>query len=336
MSGYTHLLVLLESGAVPFCAYDNPRFGSAPQWMPLNLLKAVIREANEKKLALSFLLGATRPPAAIESLIAEHAKIVPLALANDYPSDVVVIDSDEPASFAALPANPNRNLILRLSRRNICSGAALFDSLIGKFRRLSIHLQGIEDFTPEDLAAYERALQLIGESLAGLYRQDRRIEVNLLSDRMMLTGMRNCDAGEKHLTLAPNGRAYVCPAFYYDDEDSHIGSLDARKGLEIKHVAGAQFRNAPLCTRCDAYHCKRCVWLNKKTTLELNVPSEQQCAVAHLEREVSRRLLRELRGVELFRRMTPIPELTYRDPLELIDLPPLGQQSDNPARGPIL
>lgn len=336
MSGYTHLLVLIENGAVPFCTYDNPRFGSAPAWMPLQLLQAITRVAKQKRIALSFLFGATRPPAAIERLTKPYAKIVPAALAGVYPDAVVVLDGGEPSCFAALPDNPERNVILQLGRSNLRSCAAFFESLIGKFRRLSIHVKGIEDFTPEDFTAYERALRTMGESLGSLYRQGSRIEVNLLSDRMMLTGMRNCDAGEKHLTLAPNGRLYLCPAFYHDSEDSHVGSFDARKGLEVKRIAGAALRCAPLCTRCDAYQCKRCIWLNRKTTLELNVPSEQQCAAAHLERDASRRLLAQLAGVEPFRRMPPIPELNYRDPLELIDLPPHALEANDPANDPML
>jgi len=330
----THLLVLLEKGAVPFCAYDNARFGSEPEWMPVNLLQTIVREARKLQTALTLVFGKKRPPVPIEKLVesTEHAKIVPLALEKTYPDAVLVLEADEVTSFTALNGSFDRNIILRLTRTNLSSCAALFEALAGKFRRLSIQLVGVEYFTQADFAVYERALQMMADSLGAFYREGQAVELNVLSDRMMLMGMRNCDAGVKHFTIAPNGKTYICPAFYYDDEDSFIG--DVKKGSAAKPVAGVEFRRAPLCSRCDAFHCKRCVYLNQKTTLELNVPSEQQCAVAHMEREASRRLMNELRSIEPFRTIPLIPELNYCDPLELIDLPPRGVY--DPSSDPML
>lgn len=147
-------------------------------------------------------------------------------------------------------------------------------------------------------------------ALGRLYRDGQAIEVNVLTDRIMLTVMRNCDAGVTHVTIAPNGKCYICPAFYHDDERSFIGAFDGKNGIPVKHVAGVDLPAAPLCTRCDAFHRKRCVYLNRKTTLELNVPSEEQCAVAHIEREASRQLLIDLRSIEPFRGMPASPNST--------------------------
>ena len=150
--------------------------------------------------------------------------------------------------------------------------------------------------------------------------------------------MRNCDAGVTHFTIAPNGKCYICPAFYHDDERSFIGAFDGKNGFTVKRVAGVDLPSAPLCTRCDAFHCKRCVYLNRKTTLELNVPSEEQCAVAHIEREASRQLLIDLGSIEPFRSMPRIAELDYRDPLELIDSPlrEVRAEAADPTTDPML
>lgn len=37
------------------------------------------------------------------------------------------------------------------------------------------------------------------------------------------------------------------------------------------------------------------VWLNRKTTYEVNVPGHEQCVVAHLERNASAALLKSIR-----------------------------------------
>jgi CXXX repeat peptide maturase len=80
-----------------------------------------------------------------------------------------------------------------------------------------------------------------------------------------------------------------------------------------------QLRHAPICSRCDAYQCRRCVYLSQLMTGELNTPSRQQCVAAHLERNASRRLLRRLRPfLRNSDEMPEIPEIDYLDPLELV------------------
>mgnify|MGYP002625456439 CR=1 FL=1 len=127
-------------------------------------------------------------------------------------------------------------------------------------------------------------------------------QVNILTDRLQLDKMHNCDAGVNNITVAPNGHFYLCPAFYYDERmginnrlnhhkpqhDYSVGDIDA--GLQIPNQQLLKLDHAPLCRICDAYHCKRCVWLNQRLTWDANTPSHQQCVLAHLERNASREL----------------------------------------------
>ena len=125
-----------------------------------------------------------------------------------------------------------------------------------------------------------------------MYVNGKSPQLNLLTDRMMLKEMNNCGAGDTNITLAPNGKFYICPAFYYENEEDFVGDL--KNGLNIKNKQLYMLKYAPVCRHCDAYQCKRCVWLNRKTTLEVNTPSHEQCMVAHLERNASRELMNSL------------------------------------------
>jgi CXXX repeat peptide maturase len=315
-----HLLVLLEEGATSFCTYENPLFYSPaePRWISAGLLRSVTALAERNAVSLTFLFGKTKPPAALVDLIeaVPHVKIVPLALEPAYPDAIIAVDGDQP--FENLRDNHERNLILRLTKPK---GASLaVEKLMAKFRRLSLHFTELAYFGPDDYADHTDELSRIAKLMERHYRNGGGPEVNLLSDRMMLKDMRNCGAGCDHLTLAPNGKLYICPGFYHDDPAAFAAVFDA-KTLPAR-IETTELHHAPLCSRCDAFHCKRCIFLNGVTTGELNVPSEQQCAVAHIEREASRKLLSELGSVEPFRRMERISELNYRDPLEIIDLPP--------------
>lgn len=315
-----HLLVLLEEGAVPFCTYENPLFYSPaePRWISAGLLKAATALAKRTNVALTVLYGKTKPPQDLARLIdaVPHVKIVPLSLEPDYPEAIIVADADQ--SFDALRDNHARNLILRLAKPK--GASLLIEKLLGKFQRLSLHFTQLAYFDADDIADYEDELSRIAKLMGRLYRGGGGPEVNVLSDRMMLNDMRNCGAGCDHLTLAPNGRLYICPGFYHDDPACFAAEFDKANLPEV--VGSTALHRAPLCSRCDAFQCKRCIFLNRAMTGELNVPSEQQCAVADVEREASRMLLNDLGTIEPFRRMARIAELNYRDPLEIIDLPP--------------
>ena len=127
--------------------------------------------------------------------------------------------------------------------------------------------------------------------------------------------MNNCGAGESNITLAPNGKFYVCPAFYLYNKSNSIGSLD--DGIDIKNKQLYRLDHAPRCSHCDAYQCKRCVWLNQKTTLEVNTPSHEQCVVAHLERNASRNLLCKLQKHGMILSTYDVmKDIDYLDPFE--------------------
>ena len=140
---------------------------------------------------------------------------------------------------------------------------------------------------------------------------------------MVLAEMNNCNAGENNITLAPDGKFYVCPAFYnlptIDGYERTMGDIcnkgynigNIYDGLDIKNPQLYKLAYAPICRNCDAYQCKRCIWLNRKTTCEVNTPSHEQCVVAHLERNASRMLLNNIRKHGSF-----LPE---REEIKVID-----------------
>ena len=106
----------------------------------------------------------------------------------------------------------------------------------------------------------------------------------------------------------------MCPAFYLEADGYSVGDLE--NGPDIKNPQLYQLDHAPICRKCDAFHCRRCAWLNRKTTLEVNTPSHEQCVVAHLERNASRELLASIRTLGVFLPDNEIPEIDYLDPFD--------------------
>lgn len=197
-------------------------------------------------------------------------------------------------------------LVLRASKSDITKLAKIVIPVLSKCRRLNLSLLDIEDYTEEDISQYRKQLDIISKYLADRYKSGQSVEINCLTDRLILRQMNNCEAGINHFTVAPDGRFYICPAFYYSGDDS-IGDIDSEYHFPNSHLL--ELKYSPVCSICDAFHCKRCVYLNKKLTLELNIPSWQQCRIAHSERESSRFLLSLIDW--------PIPAIDYDDPFTL-------------------
>ena len=97
---------------------------------------------------------------------------------------------------------------------------------------------------------------------------------------------------------------------------SDMDSLE--NGLMIRNSHLYKLEYSPLCRECDAYQCKRCVYLNKRLTREVNTPSKEQCVVSHIERNASRFLLLAIREHIIYMPKTEIKEISYLDPFDNI------------------
>lgn len=206
--------------------------------------------------------------------------------------------------------------ILRIDKKTLFDRYDKVSLLLEDVRRLNIVITDIESFNKEDFARYENVLKHLNEKIKELYSRGKMPQCNILTDRIMLTKMNNCGAGETSITLAPNGKFYACPAFYLCDNDCSLGDL--KSGLNIKNPQLYRLDHAPICRHCDAFQCHRCVWLNRKATLEINTPSHEQCVIAHLERNASRELQMELaKCTNIFSSYEEIKEINYWDPFEI-------------------
>jgi len=181
--------------------------------------------------------------------------------------------------------------------------------------RVNVLIDDLSSWTEDDLKLYQEKLVEMKNSLVDFFAGGKQKSLNLLTDRLFLERMNNCNAGLEHFTLGPDGNIYLCPAFYYSNRSMAIEGLQVAARLE--HLL--KLENAPLCRNCDAYHCQRCFFRNLAATEEINVPGEKQCLVAYMEREVSRQLQEELEAKKLipFPNRYRIPRLNFRDPFQV-------------------
>jgi len=208
----------------------------------------------------------------------------------------------------------NDNCILTLDESHIFDLAKDVKQLLPDNSRININLYiSSNEF---NLEAYEEQLRQIIDLLVPYYKTGQIKEVNVLTDRIFLNKMDNCEAGNYNYAVAPNGKIYICPAFYFADPNSAVGSLG--EGISVNRAL-FELKNAPYCSQCDAFHCSRCVFLNKTRTNEFNIPSSLQCKKSHLERKMSLLLADKMRDEEVhLPESLNLSELSYADPVDLI------------------
>lgn len=174
------------------------------------------------------------------------------------------------------------------------------------------------DFTQKHSKLYQDQLELILEEIIGYLKNNEFREVNVITDRLFLNEMNNCNCGMSNYALAPNGKIYVCPAFYFDNPDNYIG--DIKSGIMESDLFRAfSIKNAPICNECDAFQCNRCIFENKKKTREYNIPGSSQCIKSHIERNISMKLQKTLKAEKISYGMeSEIRPISYNDPIELL------------------
>ena len=320
-----YLIIILDDTSVSFCQYDNKR--KECHIISVDDLKKGILFAMKENLNIQFVYPEYELPQEYKDIIntIDHSNIVPSdceekILEN---ADIVVLNGWD--DLEAGRCRDGKTYVLRTDKARLFAKYQLLETITPLEARLNIVITDVETFVEEDFETYKNVLAALSEHIEKLYAKGKNPQLNILTDRMMLDKMNNCNAGWENITLAPDGKFYVCPAFYFASEKENFGLGKTRysiggpgNGLDIKNPQLYRLDHAPLCRKCDAYQCRRCVWLNRKTTYEVNTPSHEQCVMAHLERNASRELLSRIRhhGTFLPDR-EDIKEIDYLDPFNI-------------------
>ena len=326
----------MDDTSVAYCHADNPL--KERHLMSIETLKKGILFGMKHNLMIQYVFPDYELPKeyakVIESI--DNVKIYSIGcrpvtgIEDSSGTDVIVVNSvSELEKDMATIFETKMATVLRLPFSEMLKQKDTIAKLFTSGARINLCITDVEQFTDEQIEVYKLLLEEWNRTLLDLYKQGQSPQFNLLTDRMMLEKMHNCEAGVSNITLAPNGKFYLCPAFYYDEQtkvdnqlnhhqptsDNSVGDLE--KGLDIPNLQLLKLDHAPLCRNCDAYQCRRCIWLNRKLTWDNNTPSHQQCVMAHIERNASRDLLNDIRKVGEFMPNIDIKEINYLDPFDV-------------------
>lgn len=286
----------------PHCSYRNER--GTKEVMSPEVFKKGIAFCKKQNIT-PVLLGI--PEGLVNSSYKDYLKIDRAGMNGN---DIAVYDNQVDAKDSCFIAN------LILSSKNIENFYTMAKKLLDEDKRINLIVDDLHNWKQADLDNYQKQLEKISDYVYQLFLEGKEPEINGLTDLWNLESMNNCDAGVTTFALAPNGKIYACPGFYFDNPDNFIGSLEA--GFDIKNAQLYNLKNAPICSKCDVYSCDRCKLQNLKTTGEINTPSKNQCLLNHIQRNMSMNLQTKLKenGYDSFTHV--IQPIDYLDPFDLI------------------
>lgn len=311
-----YAIILLDNCSDSYCVYESEKKKSP---ISNETLERAIRWAMMENLEIQFVY----PSYSIsdETLLlvdsVSHINIMGVNCPYCESADILLVDNISSEVFPPQCEPQTRVLRIKYSELNtIISLLAEKKNIKG---RLNFIITDRNQFSRSDIVPYYTGLTDFADWIIDrMVEESIFIHSNLLTDRLFLKKMNNCNAGDESIVISPEGNFYICPAFYYSKE---APSGDVWSGLNIKNSQLYKYNRAPICCHCDAYQCSRCVWMNKCSTLEVNTPSQGQCLSAHIERNASRYLLSKIKDnhFHVDGMNTSIPMIDYLDPLENIN-----------------
>lgn len=308
-----YLIVQLDDTSVSYCHYDK-KTGSH-NLMSLETLREGIVFAMKHNLHIQYLLPDYELPKAYWDLMDSYSRDIIGPICFSASCAVVVVDGIDELSGCRNLLDPSKRYIVRTTVQGFLEGYRLIADIIAKGISVNVVYVDVEKFDDDFIDAYEEALSYISKTFLNLLSEGVDVSSNLLTDRLVLNCINCCGAGDTVVTLAPDGRLYPCSAFYLTDGDhGYVASIE---DPSFPNQNLFKLSHSPLCRECDAYQCKKCVWLNKLLTCEVNVPSHQQCVMAHIERNVSKKLLEEFHRKGILNEIS-IKDIDYLDPFDNI------------------
>ncbi len=262
-----HLILYMDNMDTPYCLHGDKSNDYINQKMSQDMIENAIK-------------------------FAEKNNLKPLFYNHGYLTDVIdIAKSNMSISVVDLKnlyeCNLSSIINLLIDKISIESIFLGFKYLLDKnVTRINFILSDIQFWSDEDLSLYSE--QLI--NVASFIKENElSVKINVLHDVTVSERIYyGCDAGVNSYTLAPNGKIYICPAFYFENADKYsIGDLD--NGFVFKYGECLYNNKFPGCSGCKNYNCRRCLYLNKMMTNEYSISPDIQCKVSNLEAEISKK-----------------------------------------------
>lgn len=300
-----YLYIITEDNAPAHCNYTNTCTGN--QKMPKEVLDKALVLCRTEELIPIFQ---GQIPEYVDMRNQMFFEISDKDSFRNPTTGITVINNiDEQKHFVTAVAT------LILHRGDIHKISTRIAEMFCEVKRINIFISDLSSWGEEEILSYKEELKKISDYILQKYSQGQYgYQLNVLTDRLYADwdNDNDCGAGISSIAVAPNGKLYACPAFYFNNPEKNIGDLESGIRMNRNHYTREK---SAMCVKCKSGVCNRCLYEGYKVCGELNVPSDTQCRINYVEANESRRLMRKLDEVlpAGFHMNRDLPELEYID-----------------------
>jgi len=288
------IIVVIDSLAPSFCYYNSKK-NSNYEILEFKKFSKYVDIVVENGYNLTICHGAILPCEYEEKImnLKTLTRIVPNSLFDRYynNSNVVLslsVDEIFEVDKKLVSYDLQRCVILRYSSANISQISNSVFQLLRVTKRICLFCEDSFLENKDELNMYKSELEKISHVLNNEKQIGKLTEINVITDPWFCETSQYCLAGNESITIMFNSKAYICPAFFYDDANNYINLDDIQYINELQILCSEEKQFA--CLECKNIQCKRCKFISKKKTEELNIPPYELCAQSMLEYNISQLL----------------------------------------------
>lgn len=261
-----YLVVLTADNAVSYCHYEA---SESRKVIDYDKLAEALRWSMCENINVQYALPDEKLPIRYEDLMESVDNVKICSSKSEYRSIADVVVFKDLPSAGDFEFKSGTFYAVHTCLKDLDENISILDNILSKVDRVNLIISESEVQSLAAQKKYSTLLDRISDSIVKEFCNNHGVQVNLLTDRLMLTEMNNCSAGWESVTLAPDGYYYECPSFYYDSASHAVGSVS--EGVAIKNQQLYSLPHSPICRECDAWHCRRCVWKIKKIPWKLTL-----------------------------------------------------------------
>ena len=265
--GAKYLYFIIDETCTPICHYRGSEQGES---MPLEVMKKGLRYAEQEHMIPVFI---GNPYHLLDRVTKKKLHVV---ISDVFDKEVI----ENPISifvpvYDARSMNtviPSQSCILSIHREHLNGLAGRLREISESTSRINLKFTDSITWNSTDLELYRAQLNLLDDPIR------RKLSVFSKPEQREYS----CRAGLTEFTLAPNGKLYFCPGFYFEAPNNFICDIEEFKLLQQINPTLHDHSKSIKCASCHNTHCEQCTLQNYLLTGFANIPAESFCNIENM------------------------------------------------------